>query len=322
MPPPLALTDLARLPGAPDENFEALTRSIVSRRYGALGVLRERRQQPGVEFYLVVQHQGPLGAPGRVWGWSCKWFMLSGTNALTKGQRQQILDSVDKALEHVNGLTDFVLCLPLRPTKKDEAWIADELAAGRSVSVRLWAPENFDAELAGYDELRSTFFGELALTPDQLAKTHERSLAPVRARWVPDLHAANHVEQRLGRALLRPSSFTGLQRHIDAIDKRAAILRRALAAIPDEAIRAAAERASADLHCFLRDAQAAVDAARAKRPSEAQERLRGQRPPTTPPTALRALTVALRRLHSPASLGATGIGAEVRDAMAWVKAAN
>lgn len=55
------LTDLERLPGAADQNFEALTRAIVSRRYSALGTMRERRNQPGVEFYLHVDHAGCPG---------------------------------------------------------------------------------------------------------------------------------------------------------------------------------------------------------------------------------------------------------------------
>ncbi|WP_327191121.1 hypothetical protein [Streptomyces xinghaiensis] len=113
----MELTDLARLPGAADKNFEALTRAIVSRRYGRLGTLRERRNQPGVEFYLHVEHPGVLGDPGRVWGWSCKWFILGKDNELTSAQRSQIEDSVAKAIKYVAGLTDFVLCLPQRPAK-------------------------------------------------------------------------------------------------------------------------------------------------------------------------------------------------------------
>src|SRR4051794_1741352 len=113
------LTPLKALPGAVQRNFEVLTRSIVSRRYGGLGALRERRQQPGVEFYLKVEHAGTLGDPGRVWGWSCKWFELNSANELTASQRDQIEDSLDKAIRHVDGLTDFVLCLPHRPAKKD-----------------------------------------------------------------------------------------------------------------------------------------------------------------------------------------------------------
>ncbi|MGH3193555.1 MAG: hypothetical protein ACRDOL_41130 [Streptosporangiaceae bacterium] len=161
------LTDLERLPGAADRNFEALTRAIVSRRYGRLGTLRERRNQPGVEFYLRVEHASDRGDPGRVWGWSCKWFILGRDNELSRGQREQIEDSVDKAIKYVDGLTDFVLCLPQRPAKKDEEWIdglgraEDSEGRTRNISTKLWVAENFEAELAGSDELRSTFFGEL-----------------------------------------------------------------------------------------------------------------------------------------------------------------
>ena len=142
------LTELERLPGAPDRNFEVLTRAIVSRRYGALGAVRESRQQPGVEFYLIVERPGELGDPGRVWGWSCKWLRLGRDNELTRGQRDQIEDSFDKAIKHVDGLTDFVLCLPERPAKKDVDWIYS-VGPDRGITTRLWAPENFEAELAG-----------------------------------------------------------------------------------------------------------------------------------------------------------------------------
>ena len=83
------LTELERLPGAADKNFEVLTRAIVSCRYGGLGTIRERRNQPGVEFYLRVEHPGALGNPGRVWGWSCKWFTLGRRNELTVATAQR-----------------------------------------------------------------------------------------------------------------------------------------------------------------------------------------------------------------------------------------
>lgn len=144
------LAELARLPGAPDQNFEALTRAIVTRRYGALGNLRERRNQPGVEFYLRVDHHGALGDPGRVWGWSCKWFILDARNELTKGQRDQIEDSIEKAVTYVAGLTDFVLCLPQRPARVDLDWI-NALDAAAEISIKLWTSENYEAELAGFE---------------------------------------------------------------------------------------------------------------------------------------------------------------------------
>jgi hypothetical protein len=314
------LTDLARLPGAADQNFEVLTRAIVSRRYGGLGTLRERRNQPGIEFYLRVEHPGPLGDPGRVWGWSCKWFILGQDNELTSGQRNQIEDSLDKAIKYVDGLTDFVLCLPQRPAKKDEEWI-DGLGQAKRISTKLWAAENFDAELSGFDELRSTFFGELVLSPDALAKAHARSVAPVKARWVPPLHTSNHVERQLERALLRPASFDRLNEHVDAIAVRTGALRDTLTNIDDDA-RSGAEDIADDLERFVAGLRAIVDAGRNLRPIEVRERLADQQPPATSPRKLRALVLELRKRRLPAALAVTGLGAEIRDVVRWLQDAH
>jgi len=313
----MELTDLEKLPGAADKNFEALTRTVVSRRYGRLGTIRERRNQPGVEFYLRVEHAGELGEPGRMWGWSCKWLILNQKNELTSAQRKLIEESVDMAAKHVSGLTDFVLCLPQRPAKKDEDWI-DGLGPARGFSVKQWTTENFDAELAGHDELRSTFFGELALTPEALAHAHERSVAPVSARWVPPLHTSNHVEQRIDQALLRPAPFDSLAGHAEAIAARAAALRGALAAI-DGAARAAAEDAVGDLDQFAVGLREIVDAARGLRPAAARELATGQQPPATSPRKLRALTRELRKRRLPAALDVSGLAAEIHDAVWWLQ---
>lgn len=312
------LTQLAHLPGAPDENLEVLTRAIVSRRYGALGTLRERRQQPGVEFYLRVEHPGALGDPGRVWGWSCKWFILGQNNELTSGQRNQIETSLDKAIKYVDRLTDFVLCLPQRPAKKDEEWI-DSLGPARGISTKLWAAENYDAELSGHDELHSTFFGELVLSPDVLAKAHERSVAPVNARWVPPLHTSNHVERQIERALLRPASFDRLDEHVNDIATRTRVLRDALADIDDTAARVDAEAVADDLDRFVADVRAIIDAGRNLRPMEARERIADQQPPATSPRNLRALTLQLRKRRLPAALAVSGLAAEIRDVVWWLQ---
>jgi len=309
------------LPGAPDANFEVLTRAIVSRRYGALGTLRERRQQPGVEFYLRVEHSGVLGDPGRVWGWSCKWFILGQNNELTSGQRAQIEKSLDKAIRYVDGLTDFVLCLPERPAKKDADWI-DSLGPTRGISTKLWAAENYDAELSGHDELRSTFFGELVLSPDVLAKAHTRSVAPVKARWMPPLHTSNHVERQIERALLRPASFDRLDQHVNDIATRTRALRDALTSIDDDSTRMSTEAVADDLDRFVADVQAIIDAGRNLRPGEARERIEDQQPPATSPRSLRALVLHLRKRRLPAALAVSGLAAEIRDVIQWLRAAQ
>lgn len=314
------LTELERLPGAPDENFEVLTRAVVSRRYGAVGTLRERRQQPGVEFCLRVEHAGALGDPGRVWGWSCKWFELNSKNELSNGQRDQIEESLDKAIKHVDGLTDFVLCLPRRPAKRDEEWI-DNLGPARSISTKLWAAENYDAELSGHDELRATFFGELVLTPDVLAKTHQRSVAPITARWVPQLHTSNHVEHLIERALMRPASFDWLNERASEIASRTGVLRGALGDL-DNGARGGVEAAADDLDRFVGGIQAIVEAGRNRRPMEARERIADQQPPVTSPRRLRGLVLQLRKRRHPAALAVSGLAAEIRDTVRWLQDAR
>ncbi|WP_432084794.1 NACHT domain-containing protein [Streptomyces sp. bgisy095] len=309
------LTDLERLPGAADQNFEALTRAIVSRRYGALGAMRERRNQPGVEFYLHVDHAGALGDPGRVWGWSCKWFSLNSKNELSTGQRNQIEDSLSKAIEHVAGLTDFVLCLPQRPAKSDEEWING--LARQNVRVKLWSTENYDAELTGHDELRSTFFGELTLTADVLAQAHKRSVAPVEARWTPRLHTSHHVEYRIDRALLRPASFEWLQQRTDDIAARIQALRAALDGL-DTTFRQGAVDIADDLDRFVDDLREILDAGRSLRPWEVRERLADQQPPATSPRTLRRLVLKLRQRRLPEALLVTGLGGEIRDIVQWL----
>ena len=312
------LTELERLTGAPDRNFEVLTRAIVSRRFAKLGAIRESRQQPGVEFYLVVDHAGELGDPGRVWGWSCKWLKLGQGNELTAGQRGQIEDSVNKAIKHVAGLTDFVLCLPERPARKDVDWI-DGIGRGKGITTRLWASENFEAELAGLGELRSTFFGEFVLSPAALAEAHERSVAPVRARWVPPLHTSNHVESRLDRALMRPAAFNTLNAHADAIAARTAAVRAGFGDIDDEAARARAERVADDLDRFVSDLRVTVEAGRALRPTEARDRVVDLQPPVTTPRQLRAFVLDMRKRRLPAALAATGLQGEIFDAIRWLQ---
>ncbi|MBR7828878.1 hypothetical protein KDK95_21390 [Actinospica sp. MGRD01-02] len=317
----LDLTRLEQLPGAADANLEALTRAVVSRRYGKLGALRERRNQPGVEFYLRVEHRGELGDAGRVWGWSCKWFVLNNKNEFFAKQRTLIEESLAKAIENVDGLTDFVLCLPMRPAKNDEQWIND-LGKAAGVTTRLWASENFDEQLAGHDELRSTFFGELVLTPNVLAKVHERSVAPVKARWEPSLHTSNHVEQRIDRALLRPASFEALDEQVRIVATRAAALRDSLGEIDDEVARATAGAVADDLEQFVDALAAIVDAGKSRRPIEALERIVDQRPPATTPRVLRSVVLSLRKRALSAAPAATGIGANIRDILEWLEDAK
>lgn len=314
----LDLTSLDQLPGAADQNFEVLTRALISRRFGWAGLLRERRNQPGVEFYLRLHQDCPLGESGRVFGWSCKWFLLGDSNELTQGQRGQIEDSIDKAIKYVDGLTDFVLCLPQRPARKELDWYYS-LAEPKGVTLDLWAAENFEAQLAGCDELRATFFGELVLTPGVLATAHERSIRPIKARWISKLHTATHVDADLELALLRPSSFDQLDAHVDEIALRVCALREALGAINDEVVQTEAEAIASDVEAFIDRLRVIAAAAGAGRPMEVTEGLADLALPATTPRRLRYLVLALRKRGLPAAVAVSGLAAEIRDAVRWLR---
>jgi hypothetical protein len=100
------------LPGDPRHNFELLCRELVRRHYEGRGPLLTRKQQPGVEFHLRLEHADQaLGDPGRHWGWQCRWYEDNAFRAdgrrLLAAQRKKIEEAIAKSAEHVRGLSDW-----------------------------------------------------------------------------------------------------------------------------------------------------------------------------------------------------------------------
>lgn len=199
----------ASLEGAPTRNFETLCRAIVARRFQRYGVLSNYRNQAGVEFTLLVNTEGELGDAGRRWGWQCKWYYpLPQTKTLNKTRKEEIADAVAKAEASADSITDFVLCLPQRPKSGDIQWYF-ELSS--TMKLHLWADEDFEAQLVGAAaEVRSTFFGELVLSSQDVLEAHTRSVAPIHDRWFREVHTVSSVEDSLKRLLLRPGSMPQL----------------------------------------------------------------------------------------------------------------
>ena len=74
------------LAGLDADNFEKLCRSIVRRRFGRYGPLFERKNQPGVEYYIKLNQTCPeLGSINDKVGWQCKWFAKRANGQLTSG---------------------------------------------------------------------------------------------------------------------------------------------------------------------------------------------------------------------------------------------
>lgn len=175
------------LPGSVEINFELLCRGIVRHNYGSYGILRALANQPGVEFHLKLERRSDaLGDPGRWWGWQCKWYDLTASGALGSTRRKKIEEGIRKTEAHVPGITDWVLWTRQTLTKKDQKWFE---GLSSKMTLHLWTANDVDNLLGDQANVfRSTYFGNLVLTPAFLHERHEQSVAPIRTRWKPEVH--------------------------------------------------------------------------------------------------------------------------------------
>lgn len=208
--PALNWAAFASLPGSAETNFELLCRGIVRHNYGSYGVLRALANQPGVEFHLKLDRRSDaLGDPGRWWGWQCKWYELPASGALGSTRRAKIEEGIRKTEAHVPGITDWVLWTRQTLTKDDQSWFN---ALSSTMTLHLWTADEVDNLMVGQASLfRSTYFGDLVLTPDFLRERHEQSVAPIRARWQPQVHHVVDAERALRRMLGDSDSWDALR---------------------------------------------------------------------------------------------------------------
>ncbi|WP_147443123.1 NACHT domain-containing NTPase [Corallococcus sp. AB011P] len=197
------------LPGSAEKNFELLCRGIVRQNFGSFGAFRALANQPGVEFHLKLdKHCDELGDPGRWWGWQCKWYDLAANGALGATRRAKIEEGLRKTEAHLPDLTDWVLWTRRTLTKDDQDWFN---GLSSKMKLHLWTGDEVDNHLAGQAAvLRSTYFGELVLTPDILRERHEQAVAPIRARWKPEVHHVGESERELRRMLGEAESWDEL----------------------------------------------------------------------------------------------------------------
>lgn len=217
------------LPGSAEKNFELLCRGIVRQNFGSYGAFRALANQPGVEFHLKLdKHCVALGDLGRWWGWQCKWYDLAANGSLGSARRTKIEEGLRKTEEHLPDLTDWVLWTRRTLTKDDQVWFN---GLSSKMTLHLWTGDEVHNLFAGTAAvLRGTYFGELVLTPDILRELHEQAVAPIRARWQPDVHHVGEVERDLRRMLgdveawnsLRELS-TELRASADAVESSPAV---------------------------------------------------------------------------------------------------
>ncbi len=188
------------LPGGSERNFELLCRGIVRQNFGSLGTFRSLANQPGVEFHLKLDTRCDLlGDAGRWWGWQCKWYDLASDGALGSTRRKKITEGLRKTEKYLPELTDWVLWTRRTLTKSDQDWFN---GLSTRMKLHLWTGDDVNNLLSGQAAvLRSTYFGELVLTPEILRERHEQSAASVRGRWQPDAHHVGEAERELRRML-------------------------------------------------------------------------------------------------------------------------
>lgn len=189
-------------------NFENLCRGIVRAHFGGYGQFKALKNQPGVEYHIKLSKDCPsLGDSTRWFGWQCKWFELNKDSSLKAASKNDIEDSLKKTITHVPNLTDWVLWTPFTLSTKDQTWF-EGLERNYPFKLHLWAEEELDNWLSGPAEmLRKTYFGELVLSFEALQEQHDRSIAPIKDRWLAPIHQITQAEHEVRRALVTPSAY-------------------------------------------------------------------------------------------------------------------
>jgi hypothetical protein len=188
-----------KLPGGAESNFERLCRALIRRTYGRHGRFAARAAQPGVEFHLNLHTDRTLGDAGRWFGWQCRWYDLPGGKAIGTTRRKKIVKAITTTERELPDLTDWVLWTRRPLTKGDQDWF---YKLKTDMRLHLWTEAEVDEHLSGEAAiLRETYFGELILTPNTLGDIHSQSVAPVRRRWLPDVHQPVDAEREVRRML-------------------------------------------------------------------------------------------------------------------------
>lgn len=213
-----------KLPGAADENFEKLCRSLVRRHYGRFGRFKQLANQPGVEFHLQLTESCDVGAPPRWIGWQCKWYELVNGQDLGATRRSKIIEGIEKTRKHVPGVTDWKLWTHHTLTKGDQEWFfALEKDRFPELKLELLTATDIEDLLVGPGALlRETYFGELVLTPALLAEQYRLAAAPFKSRYQPDVHVVVRAEKMVRRRLGRQSAWASLEKLSSALKKNCA----------------------------------------------------------------------------------------------------
>jgi len=221
----------AGLSGDKARNFEQLCRSIIRLHYGRYGDFRALANQPGIEFHLRLHTSCSLGEPGCWYGWQCKWYDLPSGRAIGTTRRRQIEEAIRKTEEILPELTNWILWTRHPLTAGDQEWF---YSLQTHMQLHLWTAAEVETLLSGPAEiLRSTYFGELVLTPDLLSEKHNESVARISGRWLPDVHQIVDAERSLRRSLGEEEAWSDLIEVANRLRDGAAAVGADLASLPE-----------------------------------------------------------------------------------------
>jgi hypothetical protein len=210
------------LPGDPRRNWEILTREVIRRHYERYGSLLTRKQQPGVEFHLRLTRPGSdLGDSDRHWGWQCRWYepddFWSKERRLRADQRRAIEAAIEQSARHLPDLTDWVLWTREKLSGEDARWFQGLEA---SFELHHWDQETLVGLLTGPAEiLRKTWFGQLVLDEGTLIANRLQALAPIRRRYMEELHIRTPSQDAVDALLPGPvqrDEVSSLERRVAA----------------------------------------------------------------------------------------------------------
>jgi len=201
------------LPGAQDYNFEILSRSLVWLAYSRYGSFKAQLNQAGVEFDLKLDKDCKLGNNGQHFGWQCRWYGLPSGKNIGSTRSKKIKEALDKTIQTIPGITDWVLWTRHTLTSKDQNWFYSlEQNLSKKVKLHLWSSTESDTLLNTEAlQLKETYFGDLIIRPENLSFLHKQAVAPIKQRWFPEVHQKVDAERTISRMLGRGNAWIELK---------------------------------------------------------------------------------------------------------------
>lgn len=213
--PSLDWTKFDSLSGENTRNFENLCRGLMRLQYGRFGDFKALANQPGVEFHIKLTESCQLGKATAWFGWQCKLYQRNQNGELKAASKNDIEDSLRKTEKVLPDLTDWVLWTHYTLSKTDQEWY---YALATNYKLHLWTEEEIDTYLSSDGLiLRSTYFGEQVLTPNNLAERHRIAIQPIQERWLEPVHQDVDAERIIRRMLGEVDSWGQL---IDEVGER------------------------------------------------------------------------------------------------------